>query len=103
MFASARNPGVLGMMVGMPVVSTDVGGIPSLIEHYEEGMLVAAGDPAAMADAILRLVRDEALADGLAEAARLRAQRRHDPATVARTQVEIYREILAAGRAAGRR
>ena len=52
---------------GVPVVSTNVGGVPHLVEHERTALLVEPGDPAAMAQAVLRLLRDATLS------ARLRA------------------------------
>lgn len=47
---------------GVPVVSTDVGGIPYLVEHGKTALLVSPGDPEAMADAVLLLLNDPAKA-----------------------------------------
>ena len=82
------------MMAGLPVVSTNVGGIPSLLEDEREGLLVPPGDPWAMAGAIRRLAGDPELAARLGAAARRRALGRHDPEAVAETVVGVYRRIL---------
>ena len=42
---------------GLPVVATDVGGTNEIIEHGANGFLVPAGNPAALADRLLELVR----------------------------------------------
>jgi glycosyltransferase involved in cell wall biosynthesis len=55
---------------GRPVVATRVGGIPDLVEHEANGLLVPAGDVAALAGAIERVLRDDALAAQLGNAAR---------------------------------
>jgi len=60
---------------GVPVVSTDAGGIPDLLGDDETGLLVAVGDVRAMGDAACRVLADGALAErltrnALAEAAR---------------------------------
>ncbi len=47
---------------GVPVVSTNVGGIPYFVDHGKTALLVPAQDPAAMAAAALRLLRDPLLA-----------------------------------------
>jgi colanic acid/amylovoran biosynthesis glycosyltransferase len=47
--------------MGLPVVSTFSGGIPEAVKNGETGLLVAEGDSAALAEAILRLMQDEAL------------------------------------------
>lgn len=60
---------------GVPVVTTDVGGIPFIVEHGRTALLVPPGDPKAMAEAALRVLSDSDLAqrlrsEGLAEAKR---------------------------------
>jgi glycosyltransferase involved in cell wall biosynthesis len=51
---------------GRPVVSTAVGGIPDLVEPQKNGLLVAPGDAHALADALVRVLEDTALAERLA-------------------------------------
>ena len=48
--------------MGLAVVSTNVGGVPDLLTHEENALLVPDSDEAAMTDAIVRLVREPALA-----------------------------------------
>lgn len=43
---------------GVPVVSTDVGGVPYLVSHEKTALLVPVQNPAAMADAILSLIKN---------------------------------------------
>jgi colanic acid/amylovoran biosynthesis glycosyltransferase len=62
------------MASGAAVISTTVSGIPELIEHERDGLLVAPDDPLALADAIQRLLQDGALRRRLGEAARKRVQ-----------------------------
>ncbi len=57
------------MACGLPVVSTDVGGVPFLIDDRVHGLLVPPRDPDAMAAAVLELLDDPALALGLADRA----------------------------------
>jgi phenylacetate-CoA ligase len=47
---------------GVPVVSTNVGGVPYLLKHQHTGLLVPPGDAAAMARALAQLLRDPASA-----------------------------------------
>jgi glycosyltransferase involved in cell wall biosynthesis len=54
-----------GMASGVPIVSTNVGGVPYLVEQERTALLVAPGDFAAMADAALRVVEDPRLAASL--------------------------------------
>jgi len=48
------------MAFRLPVVATTVGGIPEIIHHDENGILIPPGDPVAIADAVKRLVREPA-------------------------------------------
>jgi glycosyltransferase involved in cell wall biosynthesis len=53
---------------GVPVVSTDVGGVPFIVRHDETALLVPPGDAQAMAQAVLRVLGDDALAQRLSAA-----------------------------------
>ena len=61
---------------GRPVIASAVGGIPELVQHEETGLLTPAGNPAALADAMSRLIRDPDLRKRLG-AAGLRYARSH--------------------------
>lgn len=52
---------------GVPVVSTDVGGIPFLVEDEKTALLVPPGNPERMAEAVLRLLLDESLRERLVQ------------------------------------
>jgi glycosyltransferase involved in cell wall biosynthesis len=58
---------------GRGVVGTRAGSIPNLVVDGVSGLLVEAGDPDALADALVRVLSDRALAEGLAEGARAAA------------------------------
>lgn len=60
---------------GLPVVSTDVGGIPCLLRDGEEALLVREGDTEAMAGAVRRLLGEPGLAGRLSAAGREVAER----------------------------
>jgi glycosyltransferase involved in cell wall biosynthesis len=55
---------------GRPVVGTRAGGIPDLVRDGENGLLVEARSPAALADALVSVLGDRSLAERLAAAAR---------------------------------
>jgi glycosyltransferase involved in cell wall biosynthesis len=55
---------------GVPVVSTNVGGIPFLVEHQKTALLVSPRDPEAMARAVIDLLDDPAKAARLASVGR---------------------------------
>ena len=62
------------MATGLPVVSTNIGGIPEMIIENETGFLVASGDIAGMADAIQTVIGDLSLAAKLGQSGHKRAQ-----------------------------
>ena len=62
------------MALGLPVVSTNVGGIPFLIEDGVDGLLVPPRDEKTMCDAIIRLHNDKDLSTALALHARRKAE-----------------------------
>ncbi|MFZ1682561.1 MAG: glycosyltransferase family 4 protein [Candidatus Zixiibacteriota bacterium] len=56
------------MLCGAPVIGTASGGIPDIIKHNERGLLVELDNSTALADAMVQLLNDRALADRLADA-----------------------------------
>ena len=60
------------MALGLPAVVTDVGGVRELVQDGETALVVPPGDAQALAEALLRVMRDPALARSLGEQARLR-------------------------------
>ena len=64
------------MAAGLPVVSTGISGVPEMVGDEVTGLLVPEHRPAALADALARLLGDRALARSLGEAGRQRAGER---------------------------
>ncbi|UJA19983.1 glycosyltransferase family 4 protein [Thermoleophilia bacterium SCSIO 60948] len=60
----------VAMTMGRPVVSSDVGDIGDVVIDGETGLLVAPGDPAALADALERVLSDRDLAERMGAAGR---------------------------------
>jgi len=85
------------MAAGLPIVASDVGGIPEAVTP-ECALLVPPGDRAALAAAIVRAVEDVVLRRRMAEASRARAELFDTRIMTARVH-EIYRRVTGAGRA----
>lgn len=83
---------------GVPVVASDVGGIGEMIEPEVSGLLVPAGDPAALASAVERVLTEPGLAEHLV-AGGLRRVRQFDIGRTAETYAEILRRLDAGSRA----
>jgi glycosyltransferase involved in cell wall biosynthesis len=88
-------PSVLveGMAAGLPVIASRVGGIPTLVDHDVNGLLVPPCDAAALAAAITRVLTEPATAARLSAAARRTAARYSWPA-LARQVATVYREVV---------
>jgi glycosyltransferase involved in cell wall biosynthesis len=90
------TPGVLldALALGKPIVTTNVGGVPEVIEDGVSGLIVGIGDANALGSAIARVLLDPALAARLSAGARERAPMFSIENTVDRT-MDVYRELLA--------
>jgi len=62
------------MATGLPVVSTNIGGIPEMVIENETGFLVQSRDVVAMADAIETVINDSSLAARLGQSGYERAR-----------------------------
>jgi glycosyltransferase involved in cell wall biosynthesis len=82
------------MAYGRPVVATPVGGLTDAVVDGETGLVVPAGDVAALRAALERLLGDAALRARLGEAGRRRAVERFSLAAAARDTIAVYRGIL---------
>jgi len=83
------------MAAGVPVVATCVGGTPEVIRDGEQGLLVPPGDPQAIADAILAVLGDPALAARLGAEGRRRVREEFSFEAVVRRTEDLYRGLLA--------
>jgi glycosyltransferase involved in cell wall biosynthesis len=81
------------MAAGSAVVCTRTGGLAEILHDGRTGLLVPPEDPAAMAEACLRLLSDPALALRLGTAARAEAEARFAPAVIARKVAEFLAPI----------
>jgi glycosyltransferase involved in cell wall biosynthesis len=66
------------MAMQLPVISTNVSGIPELVQHEQTGLLVPPANPEALAHAICRLLVDEKLRQELASEGRRHIEIYHD-------------------------
>lgn len=91
-YAEGLPMGVLEAMAqGVPVVASDVGGVREALG--DAGLLVPAGDVAALADALRTLLLDPARAAALGQAGRARAQALFAPAQVRASLAALYGEL----------
>jgi colanic acid/amylovoran biosynthesis glycosyltransferase len=83
------------MSVGVPVVSSRAFGIPDLIEDGHSGLLAPPDDPSASAEALSRLLSDDALATRISLAGRDVVRERFDLERNTRALTELFASYLA--------
>jgi len=81
------------MELGLPIVASNVGGIPDVVVDGESGILVPEKDPAALADAFKRLEADPTLIQKLLAGARNRIDKCFTWDGIIERQVEVYKRL----------
>jgi glycosyltransferase involved in cell wall biosynthesis len=89
-FEGAPYAPLEAMRANVPVVLSDVVGNRDVVEPGTSGLLVPAGDPAALASAVVRLLDDQSLRQALAAAAAERLRQRFDVARMGATLTDLY-------------
>lgn len=80
------------MDLGVPIVASRVGGIPEIVRHEHNGILVPPGGSAAIATAVLRLRADPALRERFIANGR-EVVRAYYPEAIADRYQQVYREL----------
>jgi len=78
---------------GIPAVGSEVGGIPEVIRHRFNGLLVPPGNPEALASAITHLLEEDSVRIKMGRNGRVFAEE-HDWSRVAAATEKVYRKIL---------
>lgn len=95
-YVEASQSGVipLAYRFGKPVVATTVGGLPEAVDDDETGYLVPPRDERALADAVVRLLRDSERRCRFGANGRRKLDADCSPAVVARQTLAVYRRAL---------
>ncbi|HSW64472.1 MAG TPA: glycosyltransferase family 4 protein [Dissulfurispiraceae bacterium] len=86
--------GLESLASGVPLVGTNVGGIPELVEHDINGLLSPPNDVAALADNLTKLIADVTLRSAMGAMGRRIAQDRFSWKQIAERFVRVYRSAL---------
>ena len=81
------------MSYGLPVIGVASGGVPEMVTHERNGLLVPAPDPAAFADATLRLLRSRDEAKRFGDAARATIAEKFTADRMVEATIEQYERI----------
>jgi len=87
------------LSLGCPAIGSNVGGIPELIDHEINGLLVPPGNEKALAEALERLLQNESLRHRLGQAApREILRRRMTREDMLSQYTELYQRLLTGNR-----
>src|SRR5438445_10581716 len=82
------------MASGLPIVSTDAGGVPTLFESGKEGFIVARREAQALGNSMASLLRDRETRVSLGRAAARRAKQHFDTSTMSQASAELYETLV---------
>jgi len=82
------------MAAGVPVIASDVGGIPEIVESEKNGLLVPPRNPSALAKAIIRLLKNRPEAAKFAAAARDTVRHKFTAETMVEGNIRVYEKVL---------
>jgi glycosyltransferase involved in cell wall biosynthesis len=85
---------VESLACGTPVIAANIPGVRTVVEHGSDGLLVDAGDPAALAAAIQQILADEATRQAMGQRGRAKVQARYAWPVIGARLETIYREVL---------
>lgn len=91
-----NSPNSLGeaMLLGVPCVAADVGGVSSMLVHGDEGCIYQSAAPYMLAHYIRKTWEEEEKAEKMGAAARVHAQNTHDPHKNLEDLIKIYETIV---------
>jgi glycosyltransferase involved in cell wall biosynthesis len=94
-YIESSQSGVAAIAYGLetPVIASDVGGLREMVRHETDGLLVPPGDVSALANAMIRLLSDNALRNQLRQGAIARCQTDLNWSKIAAQTVEIYQKV----------
>lgn len=95
-YVEATQSGVIPVAYtfAKPVVATTVGGLPEQVDHGQTGYLVAPRDVEALADAVVRLLKDRELRHRLGRNGRRKLEAEWAPEVVARQTLGVYHQAV---------
>lgn len=83
----------IALSFGKPVIVTNVGDLPNIIENYREGIIIPPRNPKALANAIIRILEDDKLRKIMSKNA-LKKAKELSWNNIAKKHIKIYEEIL---------
>ncbi len=82
------------MAAGLPIIASQIGGVPEIITHGANGLLISPASPSSLSEACLRILQDEQLAARLTAAGLDTVQRRFDVQQQASSLYDLYQKVV---------
>lgn len=82
------------MATGIPVVATEVGGIPEIITHKENGILVPSRNPEKLAEAIIKILEDKSLANKMVRKGLETVKNKYDIMFMVKAYENLYKRLI---------
>ncbi|MGB4001571.1 MAG: glycosyltransferase family 4 protein, partial [Bacillota bacterium] len=83
------------MAFSLPVIASNVGGIPEAIDNDRTGILVPPGNPAALGEALIRFAGNPRMRESYGSAGRERFLKLFTDSAMADQTLEVYKRVLA--------
>lgn len=81
------------MQLGVPVIATDVGGLPDIVKHKQTGLLIPSDDAGALADGIMELKQNSVLRQRLTQGASKRLDQ-YSPQSMVESYWRLYQAMV---------
>lgn len=91
-----NSPNSVGeaMLLGVPTVTSDVGGVKNMLDHGKDGFIYPADEPYMLAYYVCRIFEDDSLALAISESAKMHGRITHDITTNVNTLIACYKDML---------
>ena len=101
-YLEASQSGVIPIAYafGKPVVATNVGGIPDVVDHGQTGYLVPPNDPASLAKAVIALLTDRRARLEMGQKAQEKARRDLSWTSIAEQTIHVYEKAMTSAKSA---
>lgn len=82
------------MVSGMPIIASNIGGIPSMVQNNKSAILISSGDPYELSDKIIHLINNPNIRIQLSKNVKKIAVEKYHPSKVSNETLRIYQEII---------
>jgi len=82
------------MACAKPVVVSNIGSVPTVVEHYVDGILIPPGDINALSNEVIKLLNDKDLANKISKAARTKIVKNFSLDKMVEDTIKVYKDVI---------